>query len=216
MTVSAVIIARGGSTRLPNKNMLPFHGLPLVAHKIRQLRRCAKVDRVYVGSESERILNEARIFGAIPVVREPEFCDEKTRSWNDVIHDMTTRIEGDVVLWAHCTNPCILPDTYDRAIHRYLVGGADSLIGVTRVYNHFWWMGHPLNFNPQAPVHQTAAQTQPLYFQNGGIFIAERAAMAHWRYVYGPNPGLFVVEPDEATDIDTQADYEHALKVYKP
>jgi CMP-N-acetylneuraminic acid synthetase len=216
MTTVAVIIARGGSQRLPTKNTLPFHGLPLVAHKIKQLHRCRMVSEVIVGSEDEKILTEARIMGATALPRAPEFCDEKSRSWNDVIYDMVTRIHGDVVLWAHCTNPCIRPETYDEAIRRYALSTKDSLIGVTAVRNHFWWNSKPLNFDPQAPSHVPAAGVQPLYFQNGGIFIAARVAMARWRYVYGPDPELFEIPEREAVDIDTREDYEQALRLYKP
>lgn len=214
MSVTAVIIARGGSQRLPNKNMLDFHGLPLVAHKVRQLKQCRHITGVAVGSDSLEILQAAEAEGAETVRRAPEYCDEKSRSWNEVIYHMLERTKGDIIVWAHCTNPCIRSRTYDRAIEAFRQSTNDSLIGVTPFRSHVWWHGLPLNFDPRAPKHVVAAELEPIYYQNGGLFIAKRVAMLNWQYVYGTNPLLFEIHEQEAIDIDTAADYEHALKAY--
>lgn len=216
MSVTAVIIARGGSQRLPNKNMLDFHGLPLVAHKVRQLKQCQHITGVVVGSDSLEILQAAEAEGAETVRRAPEYCDEKSRSWNEVIHHMLERTKGDTIVWAHCTNPCIRPETYDRAIKAFRQSANDSLIGVTPFRNHIWWRGKPLNFDPRALKHTVAANLEPVYFQNGGLFIAKRAAMLDWQYVYGMDPLLFEIHEAEAIDIDTAEDYEAALREYSP
>lgn len=216
MSVSAVIIARGGSQRVPSKNLLDFHGRPLVAHKVWQLKQCPSIDKVFVGSDSLDILDAAHKEGAEGVHRTAPYCDERSRTWNEVIYDMVTRITGDTVVWAHCTNPCIKPATYEKALHYFGNTRHDSIISVTPYRNHLWWMGKPLNFDPYKRDHLVAANLQPILFQNGGIFIAHRIAMQTWSYVYGPNPELMVVGEDEATDIDTQEDYERALKVYTP
>lgn len=214
MKTTAIVIARGGSTRLPNKNMLPFHGVPLVAHKVSQLLRCKYIDEVVVGSDDLVILETAHIAGAKIIRREPEFCDEKSRSWNEVIHDMVTKVDATTVVWAHCTNPCIRPETYGRAVRCFMATDGDSLVSVTPFQNHVWWNGRPLNFDPHAPEHVVAAKLPPVYFQNGGIFIARREDMEKWRYVYGTQPEMFVIEPREAIDVDTQEDLDRAREYY--
>lgn len=214
MKTTAVVIARGGSQRLPNKNMLTFYGRPLVAHKVWQLKQCKLIDEVVVGSDSEQILTAAVREGALPFQRDPEFCDEKSRSWNDVIHNMVSHLDATTIVWAHCTNPCIRPETYDRAVRCFHATDGDSLVSVTPFRNHVWWNGRPLNFDPYAPVHAVAAQVPPVYFQNGGIFCARRADMESWRYVYGKTPEMFVIEGGEAIDVDTQYDLDKAQEYY--
>lgn len=216
MQVTAVIIARGGSRRLPGKNLLNFHGRPLVAHKVHQLRQCRLVDTVVVGSDSQEILDVAAKESAQVVRRKAEFCDEVSRPWNDVIADMASKVHGDVILWAHCTNPCIRPQTYDRALADYLTReeGYDSLVGVTRLQSHLWFRGEPLNYTPGAVPHPVAAQLEPVYWQNGGIFIMDRQAMLDRRYVIGDRPLLFEVSEDEAVDIDTEEDYRRAVSAF--
>jgi CMP-N-acetylneuraminic acid synthetase len=147
--------------------------------------------------------------------RAPEFCDERSRSWNNVIYDMVSRVDAQTIVWAHCTNPCIKPATYDRAVRAYQATDGDSLVAVTPFQNHIWWNGRPLNFNPYQEEHVVAAKLPPVYFQNGGIFIAARVLMMEKCYVYGESPEMFVIEPDEATDVDTWADLDRAISIYR-
>lgn len=214
MTTTAVVIARGGSTRLPNKNMLQFYGRPLVAHKVWQLKQCKSIDDVVVGSDSEEILEAAFLAGANLIRRAPEFCDEKSRSWNDVIHDMVSKIHATTIVWAHCTNPCIFPATYERAIRCYNTSDGDSLVSVSEIRSHVWWNGRPLNFDPYGKPHEVAAKLPPVYHQNGGIFIMRRELMELSHYVYGNCPELFVIPPGEDTDVDTQDDLDRAIEWY--
>lgn len=214
MKTTAVIIARGGSSRLPYKNLLPFHGRPLVAHKVWQLLSVPEIDEVVVGSDDNEILAAAEKEGAVCITRELAYCDEKSRSWNQVIADMLEKVSGDLIVWAHCTNPCIQPHTYSHAIHAYNATAGDSIVGVTAVKSHVWWQNKPLNFDRHAVVHQVAAQLTPVYIQHGGLFIAERALMLREQYVYGSTPALFEISADEAIDIDTQEDFNRARQMY--
>lgn len=211
---TAVVIARGGSTRLPNKNLLMFHGRTLVAHKVWQLRQCKLIDEVVVGSDSSEILETARREGAYVIRREPEFCDEKTRPWNDVIENMVGMVAADTIVWAHCTNPCVKPATYDRAVRCFQATDGDSLVSVTPFHNHVWWKGRPLNFDPYGMTHVPARQLSPIYFQNGAIFIARRELMLQKQYVYGKEPEMFLIDEDEATDVDTFDDLARATVLY--
>lgn len=216
MKTTAIIIVRSGSLRVPKKNMQDFHGRPLVAHKVWQLKQCARIDDVIVGSDSDELLNAARLEGAICMKRKAEFCDEKSRPWNDVIYDMVSRTEGNgLIVWAHCTNPCIMPHTYDKAIEAFFGARArDSLIGVTELKTHIWYENNPLNFDPYATKHQVARNLLPAYIQHGGLFIAPRALMVKRRYVYGTTPHLFLMDQDESIDVDTYNDLERARALY--
>lgn len=213
MTVSAVIIARGGSRRCPGKNLRDFHGLPLVAHKVRQLQECLYVDNIYVGSDDDDILDAAEAAGAIPVKRGAEYCDEKSKSWNEVIVDMCQKVAGTTILWSHCTNPLIQPSTYDKAIKAYALSNNDSLCSVTRVQSHLWKDGRPFNFAPKSKKHPVASELDPVFYQNGGIFIARREDMIRWRYVYN-EPLLFEIDPIESVDIDTEEDFQIAERLH--
>lgn len=166
-----------------------------------------------VGSDDDAILAAAASEGAITIKRLPEYCDEKTRSWNEVIANMCEQVSGDLIVWAHCTNPLISPKTYDKAVEAFVNSDKDSLISVTRVQSHLWRGGSPFNFNPKAARHAVAAELEPVFYQNGGIFIAKRQDMIKWKYVYN-NPVLFELSDIESVDIDEPSDFAIAEVLY--
>ena len=71
----AVIPARGGSKRLPKKNILPFAGSPLICHSIRLARSLPIIDRVCVSTDDAETARIAREAGAEIVIRPPELAE---------------------------------------------------------------------------------------------------------------------------------------------
>lgn len=199
--------------------MQPFAGTTLIGHAVDRLRVCRKVDVVCVGSDCDRILDEAERHGAVPVRRDDYHCDESRCSANEMIADMAHKVRdlGDLILWAHPTNPLVRPSTYDAAVVGYgqmAVLGFDSLMSVTPVQRHAWVGGKPWNFDPQAERHQLAADLPAVNFQNGAIFIQPTTAMLANRYFYGRNPYPFEMHPIEAWDIDTPEELDAARALW--
>jgi len=70
MTVIATIIARGGSKRLPEKNIKDFCDHPLIAWTIIQARACKRIDEIYVSTDSDKIAKISRDYGAKIMMRD--------------------------------------------------------------------------------------------------------------------------------------------------
>lgn len=211
--ITAIVVARGGSVRLPNKALLPFSGSTLIGHKVKTLKNCRRIGRVVVGSDSPDILLEASAHGAEIIQRKDYFCDETRCTANEMIVDMAEQVMDDVIVWAHPTNPLVKSETYDDAIDAYeraLTRGFDSLASVRQEHRHAWWLGNPLNHDPYCGTHLPAAKLDPVSYQDGAIFIQTRSQMFMNRSFYGKNPFLFPVAWDEGWDIDTARDLEVA------
>lgn len=74
MKISALILAKSASGRLPNKNILPFNGEPMFLNNV---RKCLEIfDKVYVSSDDDDILDWADSRGAIAIKRPIELCGE--------------------------------------------------------------------------------------------------------------------------------------------
>lgn len=88
------------------------------------------------------------------------YCDESVASANEMIGNMCSLIKTDVVVWAHCTNPLLSSNTYDRAVETYFqnLPEYDSLLSVVELKEHLWKDGHPFNYNPYAPKHTPARE----------------------------------------------------------
>jgi CMP-N-acetylneuraminic acid synthetase len=78
LNIVAIIPARGGSKRLANKNIFPLNGKPLLAYTIEACKTSKYINRIYVSSDSEEILNVGKEFGALSLKREASLADDKT------------------------------------------------------------------------------------------------------------------------------------------
>lgn len=209
--VTAIIVARKGSVRIPSKNMLPLGNDTLISRKIKQLKQSRFVDRVVFGSDSEEMLEHARSYTSECIRRPDYFCDEKLASANDMIRNMMELIKTDIVVWSHCTNPLLSSSTYDAALVAYIAGlqeGFDSILSVVELREHLWdTEKKPLNYNPYQARHTPAKELPPYYMQDGGIFIQSYEKMKVNSYFFGKNPKLFVIPQEEFLDINTERDY---------
>lgn len=210
MEISAVIVARKGSIRVPSKNLLPLGKENLISRKVRQLKNCQKIDRVIVGSDSDEMLEVARNSGAEAVRRPDFYCDEKVATANDMIANMCELINTDIVVWAHCTNPLLSSETYDNAVETFLNNQPefDSLLSVVEIKEHLWGTNKtPLNYNPYGERHVPARELPPYYMQDGGIFIQPHKQMLENRYFFGKKPYLYKIPEEEFLDINNMRDY---------
>ena len=87
MSVIAIIPARGGSRRIPRKNVRPFYGKPMIAWSIEAVLAAGVFDAVVVSTDDEEIAAVAKSLGAeVPFVRPPELCDDHTATMPVIAH----------------------------------------------------------------------------------------------------------------------------------
>ena len=91
--ITAVIPVREGSTRLKNKNVAPFAGTNLLINKINQLKEVKEISRIVVSSDSDMMLAMAKERGVMTHKRSPEYCDEKTKSFGEVVRHVAENVE---------------------------------------------------------------------------------------------------------------------------
>jgi CMP-N-acetylneuraminic acid synthetase len=215
MKVSAVIPAKGSSKRISAKNLRELNGCSLIERKIIQLLGSKLIDEVCVGSDSIDILKIAESSGAKPIKRDDYHCNEDLASANEMIYDLVSKVEADIIVWVHCTNPFIDSFVYDAGVKCFHNNfpNYDSLVSVTKMSTHFWFDGSPLNFNPKANKHQLASTLEPLYYQNGGFFIQEKNNFLKNSYFYGDKPFLYEIDENIGLDINTMADLNLARAI---
>jgi CMP-N-acetylneuraminic acid synthetase len=78
LRVIAIIPARGGSKRLKNKNIFPFNGKPLISYTIEACKKSSFINQIYVSSDNNEILEVAKKYGAIGLLRDPSISDDYT------------------------------------------------------------------------------------------------------------------------------------------
>lgn len=120
----AIIPARGGSKRIPKKNIKEFHGKPLIAYSIIVAKESKLFDRIIVSTDNEEIAKIAIEYGAeIPFLRSKELSDDYVGT-TDVVDDALIWLEknGDIFDYA-----CTIYATAPLLQSRYLIEGFKKL-----------------------------------------------------------------------------------------
>lgn len=206
--VTAIIPVRAGSTRLKNKNVAPFAGTNLLLNKIEQLKKVPEVNRIVVSSDSDMMLKMASDAGVECHKRAPEYCDEKSKTFGEVVRHIAESVEGTNILWATCTSPLVFPKTYSEAINKYyeiMEQGYDSLVSFEKIKRYLWDENGPINYELGLK-HVPSQQLPDMYIVTDGILIAPRIKMIEWAYFHGRNPYKFIVDKRTAVDIDDGLD----------
>jgi N-acylneuraminate cytidylyltransferase len=120
MKTIVIIPARGGSKRLPKKNIYPFNGKPLIAYTIDACKQCSFIDGVFVSSDDAEILETAAAFGATGLLRPADLADDKTPKIVAIRQAVNDPLVGeldrdDIVIVAQANSPQITADQLNAA-----------------------------------------------------------------------------------------------------
>lgn len=212
MKTIVIIPARGGSKRLPNKNILSLGGIPLIAHSILYAQNnSAIIDEIYVSTDDATIKKIALECG-VQVIDRPEHLSGDLEPTASALKQVLESIEGKVenVILLQATNPLRPQSLLAAAFAVYEQGNYDSLFTVSRnhqklgkiVENTF----HPFNYT----IGQRSQDLEPLFFENGLLYIS-KASLILQEIIISENAFPFEVNSIFANvDIDTQDDLEYA------
>ena len=206
--ITAIIPVREGSRRLKNKNVAPFAGTNLLINKINQLKQVKEITNIVVSSDSDNMLEMARLQGVSTHKRAVEFCDEKSKTFGEVVAHICENVDGDDILSATCTAPLVFPKQYKEAISLYykaLEDGYDSLVSMEKFKRYLWDDNGPINYELGIK-HVPSQQLKPLYFVTDGILLAPRRKMIEWKYFHGSNPYKYILDKRTSIDIDDGLD----------
>ena len=215
-TITAVIPVRAGSRRLKNKNILTFGNSNLLIRKIRQLKKVKEVDTIVVSSDSREMLDMALKEGVSVQERPVEYCDEISRSFNDVVEYVASHLTGDIVIWAPCVCPYTSDDNFRTAVAAYEQfverGEFDSVVSCKAFKEYLFDERGPLNFRTEQHV---SSQNLPEWkVIVNGFYISSRKNMMKWKYIYGKNPYLITLSKKVALDIDDHDDFLICTSLY--
>lgn len=212
--ITAVIPVRAGSVRLKNKNIRPFAGSSLLEIKINQLKAVEKIGRIVVSSDSDEMLAVAEKMGVIAAKRPVEYCDEKSKTFNEVVEYVArNQVETEIMMWVPCVCPLVSSEKIIQGIGMFeeILSGrivGDSVATASLLKEYVFDECGPANFSVE---HHVPSQRLPNWHViTNGFFIARREDMAKWKFVYGPRPVLCEVNKLEAIDIDDEIDFKMA------
>ena len=229
ISIVALIPARGGSKRVPGKNIRRLGDHPLIAYTIAAAIESRIFDAVIVSTDKAETANIARHYGAeIPFMRPPAISTDTSPDIEWVEYTLT-RLRDEGRLFSHFsilrpTSPFRQPDTIQRAWAAFAGEcGVDSLRAVEKCAQHpgkMWVIRRgrmlpllPLT-PPEQPWHSSQYQSLPEdYVQNGSLEIAGCDVVFDGRTLAGNTIVPFVTSDAEGSDINKPTDWLMAEKM---
>ncbi|MEO8515695.1 MAG: acylneuraminate cytidylyltransferase family protein [Flavobacterium sp.] len=213
-----IIPARGGSKRLPGKNILLLDGLPLIAHSILFAKANAVIiDEIYVSTDDDAIKEIALEYGAKVIDRPSELSGdfEPTVSVLKHVLENTDSVENVVLLQP--TNPLRPENVLKEAFEIFTKENHDSLFTVTRNHQKLGKIEQnqfkPFNYK----IGQRSQDLDPLYFENGLLYISKSELILANEIISDSAFPMIIDHAFANVDIDTQEDFDYAdylLKKY--
>lgn len=207
----AIIPARGGSKRLPDKNIKLLGDLPLLAHSIVYAQSFPEIiEDVYVSTNNEEIKNIALKFNAKTIDRPEHLSGDLEPTVSALIHVLNQLENIDTVILLQPTNPLRPIELLKEAYNLYRISELDSLFTVSRDYKKLGKINdhkfEPFNYE----IGQRSQDLEPLYYENGLLYIT-KASLIRQNIIFNEASYPFIVNHKFANvDVDTQEDFEYA------
>jgi len=221
----AIIPARGGSKRIPRKNIRPFCGKPIIAYSIAAAKESALFDEIVVSTDDEEIASVARDCGATtPFVRPREIADDFTGT-NAVVKHAIGWFAGQGSDVAHA---CCIYATAPLIQSRFIRDGYERLVGSDAAFafsvTHYAFpVQRAVRLTPDGrvdalyPEHRmTRSQDlEPAYHDAGQFYWGTARAFLDDIPVFSPRSIGVVLPRVLVQDIDTPEDWEQAEFMYR-
>lgn len=220
----AIIPARGGSKRIPRKNIKPFFGKPMIAYAINAAQSSKIFDRIIVSTDDEEIAEVAIEYGAdVPFMRPPELADDHTTTVPVIAHAITECQKMGLDIQNVC---CIYPGvpfiaaSELHAAYELLVRSNSSYVfpvagfpsPIQRALRRLS-DGTVIPFNPEYTNTRTQ-DLEPSYFDVGQFYWGKVSSWVEGLSIH-LNGSALVIPEWRAIDIDTSEDWFRAEIIFK-
>ena len=217
-----VIPARGGSKRIPRKNVKDFLGKPLIAYSIEAALNSGVFERVIVSTDDAEIAYVAVKFGAqVPFMRDAALSDDYATS-SDAVADAARRLGGGYshVCCLYATAPLITGEILREAYGKFEEAECEFLFSSTE-------FSFPIQrairlgddgavnmFYPQFALTRSQ-DLERAYHDAGAFYFGTREAWLEKKPIFAAHSRAFLLPRNLVCDIDTPEDFEFAQKLYE-
>jgi len=213
----AVIPARGGSKRVPQKNIREVGSKPLIAHTIQDAEDADLIDRAIVSTDDDEIARISRDYGAeVPFLRPPELATDTAGLAGVITHALrwadNQSNQYDFICALQTTSPLRTPDDIDGVLTRLDESDADSCLTISEYITPPQWAVSPDEEGYLSEYFETnslwgddpdRSQDVPdITHPNGAVFAATTEAWRTHESFYTPNTVGYRMPPSRSFDID--------------
>jgi len=219
----AIIPARGGSKRIPRKNLHLLGGKPLIAWTIETALASQMLDRVIVTTDDREIASVADRLGAeIPFMQPPDLAQDHIADFAVCSYAVQWLLNNetyypDFIVWLRPTSPLRRIDDIDGAILKLIETDADCVRSVTLVEQHPYWMKRladdrllPFLRGKDEKTYYQRQLLPTLYYLNGAVDVTKTSNVLKKGFIFGGDMRAYVMPPERSVDLDSEMDFELA------
>lgn len=226
MKILALIAARGGSKRVPGKNIKELGGKPLILWSIDVAKNIADICDILVSTDDQLIAELARATDVlVPWLRPADLSHDTASSVDVALHALnwyeSKRGRVDGLLLLQPTSPFRSLESVLKGIDMFKKNSFQSVIGVSPTDSHPMWCFKIDNqklkpFIDKGGLHIRSQDLQPVYEVNGAFFLITPELLKATKSFYGEDMlPLLMDDPQESIDIDTLWDWNMAETAFK-
>ncbi len=216
-TFLAVVPARGGSKRLPRKNILDLANKPLIAWSIEAGLNSRYVDKVIVSSDDDEILNIAKTYNSEIIKRPASLANDTATSFDALKHTIENVETYDYIILLQPTSPLRSSQHIDEAIELLMSKNADAIISITEMDHSPLWSntlsedGDMSTFLREEVKNIRSQDLEKYYRINGAIYICEtERLLKKENFFIDDNIFSYVMDRKSSIDIDEEVDFHLA------
>ena len=216
-TFLAIIPARGGSKRLPRKNILNLCGKPLISWSIEAGLKSKYIDKVVVSSDDTEILNISNEFKVQVIKRPNELASDTSTSFDVVQHAIDNLESYEYILLLQPTSPLRNENHIDKAIEILKEKNADAVISVCEMNHNPLWsntLDDSLSmegFISNNLLNNRSQDLKKYYRLNGAIYLCKTDKLLKEKsFFLKKNIFAYVMNSNDSIDIDRKEDFELA------
>lgn len=219
MKTLAIIPARMGSKRIPDKNLKPLNGTPLIDYTLACASKCTEIDKIIVSSDSHAILERASLFGVDSLELRPASLAQDETSTLEVIRYEVGRESSagrhfERILLLQPTSPFRKIEHVREAFRIFDHQNADTVVSVTSspIHPFHTWLkvgDKTFPLKDMRSLMMGKSELPASYQENGAIFLFRTHLLARETF-YGDQIGLLEMDKTSSLDIDTPLDWELA------
>jgi len=216
-TFLAIIPARGGSKRLPRKNVLDLYGKPLIVWSIEAGLKSQYIDTVVVTSDDDEILDIAKFFGAKIIKRPEKLASDTSTTFDAIKHTIENVEKYDYIVLLQPTSPLRNEKHIDEAIELLEAKNADAIVSVCEMDHSPLWSntlrqdGNMNHFLKDEILNKRSQDLDKYYRLNGAIYICKtEKLLEEKRFFLKDNIFAYVMDRKSSIDIDEEIDFKMA------
>ncbi len=211
MKITSVILARGGSKAIPQKNIIDINGNPLLYYTSTASIN-SNVDETWVSTDCVKIKDVALNLGCRVIDRPKEISNDNSKSDEALVH-FAKNIDFDILVFIQPTSPLLRAEDINKGIE--MMKDYDSVFSV---YKEHWIPEWNLDGTPHhwdvsnRPMRQDVPET---YVENGAFYITTKKALLDSGLRYSGKIGMTEMPKNRSFQIDTMEDLKLITKILK-